>query len=325
MIVNTHGPFLRKGALMARQRVRGWCIAVITAVTVALFGAAPAQAKQIPEGDLPQALINYVLSPNAVAGANDWSCKPSKDKPYPVILLPGTFFNIGVNFVKIAPRLKNAGYCVFATNYGMTALSAGRVGGLKHIPESARELDAFVNKVLAATGAKKVDIVGHSQGGNVPMWWMKKMGNAHKVAHYVGWAPSSHGTSVNGIVTLAHELRLLGLAMPLTDVAQIRGVADQFYTSDYIKELWFDGPEVPPGPKYTVIITKYDWVVTPYYTQRLEGRDVNNILLQDRCPDDHASHIGLFNDDPTMQLTMNALADGPKDFQPVCRGYGLPA
>src|SRR5690606_38482453 len=203
----------RRGAPMACRSLRVLFTAVTSAVAITL-GAAPSHAaEKIPEGDLPQALVNYVASPDAVAGANDWSCKPSKDKPHPVVLLPGTFFNIGVNFVKIAPRLHNEGYCVFATNYGMTSVSLGRVGGLKHIPESAKELDVFVDKVLRATGAEKVDIIGHSQGGNVPMYWMKKMGNAHKVAHYVGWAPSSHGTSVDGVVTLAHKLRLLGFAM----------------------------------------------------------------------------------------------------------------
>jgi hypothetical protein len=309
---------------MARRSLRVLFTAVTSAVAITL-GAAPSHAaEKIPEGDLPQALVNYVASPDAVAGANDWSCKPSKDKPHPVVLLPGTFFNIGVNFVKIAPRLHNEGYCVFATNYGMTSVSLGRVGGLKHIPESAKELDAFVDKVLRATGAEKVDIIGHSQGGNVPMYWMKKMGNAHKVAHYVGWAPSSHGTSVDGVVTLAHKLRLLGFAMPIAEVGQIPGVLDQFYTSDYTKELWADGPEVPVGPKYTVIMSRYDVVVTPYETQKLSGRDVNNVVLQERCPQDPAGHVGLFNDEPTMQLTLNALADGPKNFQPECRGYGLP-
>jgi len=81
---------------------------------------------------------------------------------------------------------------------------------------------------------------------------------------------------------------------------------------------------VPAGPRYTVIATKYDRVVTPYYTQRLSGPGVTNIVLQDKCPFDTAGHVGLFNDDPTLQLTLNALADGPATFQPRCTGYGVP-
>lgn len=299
-------------------------LSALTASIVVLAGTVPAPAAAaLPEGDVPEALLNYVASPGAVRGANDWSCKPSAQHPNPVVLLPGTFFNLGANFVKAAPRLTNHGYCVFATNYGFTAASAGRVGGLAPIVSSAAQLDAFVQKVRTATGAAKVDIVGHSQGGNVPIWWMKKLGGAAQVAHYVGWAPSSHGTTVNGLVVLADTLALMGFVTGIGDIAQFPGVIDQTYTSDYTKDLWADG-NVPAGPRYTVIATKYDRVVTPYYTQRLSGPGVTNIVLQDKCPFDTAGHVGLFNDDPTLQLTLNALADGPATFQPRCTGYGVP-
>ncbi|MFZ3562071.1 esterase/lipase family protein [Streptomyces sp. BH055] len=300
--------------------------AVCASTVLTLSAALPAHAddaERLPEGGVAQALANYVSSPGAVAGANDWSCRPSAEHPEPVVLLPGTFFNIGANFVKAAPRLKNAGYCVYAMNYGFTSASLGRVGGLGPNRESAAQLDAFVDKTLASTGAKKVNIVGHSLGGNVPMWWMKKMGGAKKVDNYVGWAPSSHGTDLNGIVGLGSALNLMGFVTRLSDVGQFPGVIEQTATSEYTREMWADGDTVPDGPHYTVVMTKYDTVVTPYATQALKGKDVDNVLLQDACPDDRAGHMGLFNDDPTLQITMNALADGPADFRPRCRGYGL--
>jgi len=257
-------------------------------------------------------------------GANDWSCKPSSARPNPVVLVPATFANLGADFVKVSPRLRNNGYCVFATNYGFTGVSYGRVGGLASITSSAVELDAFVTEVRNATGAAKVDIVGHSQGGSVPIWWMKKMGGAAQVAHYVGWAPSSHGTTLDGLVTLGDTLNLLGFVTGIANVGQFPGVTDQMYASDYTKSLWADGNTVPAGPSYTVISTKWDRVVTPYYTQALAGANVHNVVLQDKCPYDTAGHVGLFNDHPTMQLTMNALADGPDTFQPACYGFGVP-
>lgn len=42
------------------------------------------------------------------------------------------------------------------------------VGGLTDIRDSAKELDAFVNKVLEATSATQVDVIGHSEGTVVP-------------------------------------------------------------------------------------------------------------------------------------------------------------
>ncbi|KNX36502.1 lipase family protein [Luteipulveratus halotolerans] len=301
-------------------------LAAAGAATALLAAAgAPAHAAELPEGGVPEALYRFAVSPDSTAGANDFSCKPTAEHPNPVVLLPGTFFNHGANFVKAGPRLKNAGYCTFAYNYGMTSISADRVGGLGSIKASAQELDAFVTKVLTSTGAKKVDIIGHSQGGSVPMWWIKKMGGASKTAHYVGWAPSSRGTSLNGIVALGDSLNLMGFVTGISNVGQFPGVIDQTYTSDYTRELFPNGSnDVPAGPKYTVISTKQDRVVTPYINQTLSGADVNNIVLQDKCPWDAAGHIGLFNDDPTLQMTMNALADGPKTFNPVCKGYGVP-
>lgn len=241
-----------------------------------------------------------------------------------MVLLPGTSANIGANFVKAAPRLKNNGYCVFGMNYGFTINSLGRFSGLGHITDSAKQLDTFVDKVRAATGARKVDLIGHSQGGNVPLWWIKKMGGAAQTAHYVGWAPSSHGSDLNGLENLAKELKLLGFINGFANLAQFPGVLEQASTSEYTKRLWSDGDTVPKGPDYTVISTKNDHVVTPYQSQRLNGPDVHNIVLQDKCAADPAGHVGLFNDDPTLQLTMNALADGSKNFQPRCEKFGVP-
>jgi len=42
------------------------------------------------------------------------------------------------------------------------------VGGLTDIRDSAKELDTFVDKVLEATGATQVDLIGHSEGTVVP-------------------------------------------------------------------------------------------------------------------------------------------------------------
>src|SRR5690606_28656694 len=101
-------------------------------------------------------------------------------------------------------------------------------------------------------------------------------------------------------------------------------VLDQLATSEYTRQLWSAGPTVPSGPKYTVITSRYDAVVTPPSSQALAGQGVTNILLQDRCPDDPTGHVGHAFDDPTMQLTVNALTDGPADFQPRCTGFGPP-
>ena len=76
----------------------------------------------------------------------------------------GTFANQDDNWQAASPLLANHGYCVFSFNYGGTSPTA-LVQGTGGIAASAGQLASFVTRVLAATGAAKVDLVGHSQGG----------------------------------------------------------------------------------------------------------------------------------------------------------------
>jgi triacylglycerol lipase len=53
-----------------------------------------------------------------------------------------------------------------------------------------------VNNVLEFTGAEKVSLVGHSQGGMMPRYWIKYLGGKDKVDDLVGIAPSNYGTEL---------------------------------------------------------------------------------------------------------------------------------
>ncbi|EME51337.1 esterase/lipase family protein [Amycolatopsis decaplanina] len=50
--------------------------------------------------------------------------------------------------------------------------------------QSAKELSAFVDEVLGATGVSKVDILGHSEGTLTPSYYVKFLGGASKVDKY---------------------------------------------------------------------------------------------------------------------------------------------
>ena len=76
---------------------------------------------------------------------------------------------MGDNWSYISPILAAHGYCVFALTYGLDPrLPIQVIGGTIPIEQSAPELGAFVDQVLAATGAAKVDLVGHSEGTFMP-------------------------------------------------------------------------------------------------------------------------------------------------------------
>jgi triacylglycerol esterase/lipase EstA (alpha/beta hydrolase family) len=298
-------------------------ISLLCAVALVMPTATPATAAtNYPIGGLGTAIINFITSPNAVAGANNWNCKPTAQHPYPVVLVPATGVNMGANWVALAPMLANAGYCVFSFNYGMTWLSLGRIGGLGDIRTSAGTMSTFVNKVLAYTGASKVDVVGHSQGGMMPNYYIKFLGGASKVHTTIGLSPSNHGTTLSGVVTLGSSLDILGFANALLWGFGVPGLQQQEAGSSFQRNL-FSGGDTVAGPRYVVIQTKHDAVVTPYTNAFLSGSNTTNILLQDQCPNDTVGHIGMFTDGPALQNVMNQLGPNDPNFKPSCSNYGV--
>src|SRR3954454_10058011 len=123
------------------NRIRRLAAATVTAVALIATGATAAPAAE-------------AVSP---PGANDFTCKPTAAHPSPVVLVHGTFEGATDNWATVSPQVKAAGYCVFALEDGDR--------GTGDIAASAGQLPRFVDAVLAATGASKVSLVGHSQGG----------------------------------------------------------------------------------------------------------------------------------------------------------------
>ncbi|MET9446900.1 alpha/beta fold hydrolase [Streptomyces cinerochromogenes] len=240
---------------------------------------------------VPAATASASDSAAPSSGWNDYSCKPSAAHPRPVVLVHGTLGNSVDNWLGLAPYLTSRGYCVYSLDYGQLP-GVPLFHGLGPIDKSAEQLSAFVDKVLAATGAAKADLVGHSQGGMMPRYYLKFLGGAAKVNALVGIAPDNHGTDLDG---LTHLLPYFPGAEDLLK-AGTPGLADQITGSAFLTKLNTGGDTVP-GVHYTVIATRYDEVVTPWRTQYLNGSDVRNVQLQDLCPLDLSEHlaIGLFD------------------------------
>ncbi len=293
----------------------------VVALLVAATACKPTPPGQLPIGGVSDAVAAYAANPNSVPGANNWSCQPTAAHPNPVVLVHATGVNLGANWVALSPMLKNAGYCVYAFNYGMTALSLGRIGGLGDIRDSAATLDAFVAQVRASTGAAKVDLVGHSQGGMMPHYYIENLGGAAEVGTFIGLSPSNHGTSLSGIVTLGANLNAMGFANTLLWGFGVPALAQQAAGSSFQTDLFGNGDTVA-GPRYVVIQTRYDLVVTPHTQSFLSGPNVTNILIQDQCPFDPVGHVGMFLDSPVLQNVMNQLGANAANFQPTCSGYG---
>src|SRR5699024_12326196 len=113
-----------------------------------------------------------------------------------------------------APLLKSAGYCVCTFNFGNpSGVAQMPVQAIGDIHGSGRELADTVDRVVAATGAEEVDLVGHSQGaGALPDYYINELGGADKVHSRVGLAPST-GTTLSSRVYCPPQAPILGPAL----------------------------------------------------------------------------------------------------------------
>jgi triacylglycerol lipase len=245
-----------------------------------------------------------------LAGANDWNCKPSAAHPRPVVLVHGLLATAAENWSYVSPRLASAGYCLFALTYGERP-DFPYFGGILPMEESAQELDTFVDRVLEATGATEVDLVGHSEGTVMPQWWLKFLGGAAVTNHYVAITPIYQGTTLLGTDLLLKAGRNAAPGALLAILGGLRlvcGSCDQFVRgSDFLQELYGDGVVAVPGVTYTTIMTRFDELVVPYTSGYLGSPAATNIVLQDVCPLDFSEHLAVAFDPVVMQMVLNAL------------------
>ncbi|WP_434588265.1 esterase/lipase family protein [Streptomyces sp. A5-4] len=253
----------------ALRPVAALLLAVVATVTPAVTATASAAA------------------PAPTSGWNNYACQPSAAHPRPVVLVHGTFGNSVDNWLGLAPYLVKRGYCVFSLDYGQLP-DVPFFHGLGPIDKSAEQLNVFVDKVLATTGAPKADLVGHSQGGMMPRHYLKFLGGAAEVNALIGIAPDNHGTTLLGLTKLLPFFP--GIEGLLT--TKTPALADQMAGSPFLTRL-NQGGDTVPGVRYTVIATRYDEVVTPYRTQFLSGPGVRNVLLQDLCGVDLSEHVAI--------------------------------
>ena len=299
---------LSRGLLVAWAAMRARRVLLLPAISVLLAFAFATPAFAQVEAPPPP-------------GAND-ACKPGQD-PTPVVLVHGTFANRFINFIRIAPDLESHGYCTWALNYGCTTngFSCGRGA----IQGSARELRRFIERVQRRTGATQVSIVGHSQGGLMPRYYIKFLSGKDEVEDMVSLSASNHGT----------DNPLAPFSVDCTACRQQHPYRGAF------TERVNRGDETPGPIAYTQIQTRFDETVVPYYsayladgenpdndyngpeTLRLNGPSTTNYCLQDHYPADFSEHNTIAGDPNALTVVRDALgrsgpAEPPPEADTVC-------
>jgi triacylglycerol esterase/lipase EstA (alpha/beta hydrolase family) len=290
-------------------RRAGLAAVATSAVTLALASVlvAPARAAtRLPVNwDFTVGATATALTPDTPPpGANNWSCQLTAAHPDPVILVNGTFANMDDNWQAASPLLADNGYCVYAFNYGGISPTSP-IQGIGDIATSAGQLGTFVVAVLAATGASRVDLVGHSQGGMMPRYYLNFLGGAGKVNDFVALAPSNYGTTLDGLTEFAS---LLGVSSeingPLSSVCE--ACVQQERGSAFLANL--NATPTVAGVHYTVIESVDDEVVTPYTNAFLPAAsNVTNIRVQNQCLLDGSDHLEIAADPIALADVLNAL------------------
>jgi triacylglycerol esterase/lipase EstA (alpha/beta hydrolase family) len=245
-------------------------------------------------------------------GANDPSIKVTAEHPLPIILLNGTVATQGENWGVGAAVLADAGYKVYTFNYGnITNDPNFPIQATDDIRQSGRQLAAEVKRVLAETGAPKVILIGHSQGGGIlPAYYINNLGGAEKVSQLIGIAPSNHGTDLDGLIGL-QDLPILGPLLIATANIVGQALEQQAVGSPFQQEVYGNG-DTRPGVLYTTIASTNDEVVTPYTQQALSGPNVTNIVIQDLYPGLPAGHLGVVLSPQVWSVVLDALASNPQ-------------
>lgn len=224
--------------------------------------------------------------------------KAAKRKP--VLLVPGTTLDPATEFSWNYERdFEQRGFPFCALTSPGNAMADIQVNG---------QLVARAIRAMHRRTGRKVQIVGHSQGGMVPRWALKYWPETRKlVDDLVGMAASNHGALQADGACLA-----AGCAP---------AIWQQQPDSNFMTAL-NSGPETFKGISYTSVYTRFDEVVQPNLdaetgsTSLRTGKgERTNVAVQDICPASVVDHIGAGTYDPVVHaLVIDALTHkGPAD------------
>ncbi|MFC0504572.1 lipase family alpha/beta hydrolase [Micromonospora costi] len=266
-----------------------------TALTVALTTAAvllaPAAAGAAPAPDRAAA----APAPHRAAAAPPDRAVATTAAARTVIVVGG-LSGIAAAYEPLAARLRADGHRVFV--YQLPGL------GLGDITASARAFAGYVDQVRAVTGAATVDLVGHSEGGLVSRYYLKRLGGTAAVGRYVSLGSPQYGTYV------ANILAFLGLG----SCAGVVACQQMSIGSAFLADL--NAGDDTPGPvRYTAVRTLQDELVRPVDNATLRD-GATNVLIQAYCPLRVVGHLGLVLDGTTYTVVRDALAGAP--VNPSC-------
>ncbi len=172
----------------------------------------------------------------------------------PVLIIHG-FLGTRGSMYMLERRLVQDGLVCVSFNLGTL--------NVRDIRRSAFLIHRKIERILAQTPSQRIDIIGHSMGGLIGLYYVKKLGGSARVRKLILLGTPVRGTwiALAGVLTLGlwstSSWQLLPRSRFLDELAQ--------------------GP-MPPGVEVTTIAAARDWVV-PLPTTRLTGASAATVPL----------------------------------------------
>jgi hypothetical protein len=172
----------------------------------------------------------------------------------PVVLIHG-FMGTRGSMYPLERRLEEDGFCVLSFNLGVI--------NLRDIRTSAFRIQRKIEAILADTGVEEIDIIGHSMGGLIGLYMIKKLGAHKRVKRFILLGSPVNGTwvALAGIATVGAYSASTWQILP---------------RSRFLDEL-HKGP-IPGDVEVHSVSAARDWVCPPSST-RLRGSEAHSVNL----------------------------------------------
>lgn len=164
----------------------------------------------------------------------------------PILLIHGFLGTRGSMYL-LERRLVDDGYCVFSFNLGTL--------NSRDIRRSAFLIHRKIERILAQTPWEQIDVLGHSMGGLIGLYYIKKLGGHSRVRKLI-----MMGTPING--TWAALAGIFTLGLWSTSSWQL------LPRSRFLDEL--NQGSLPPEVDVYTVAAARDWVC-PLPSTRLRG------------------------------------------------------
>ena len=152
-------------------------------------------------------------------------------------------------------RLTRDGVCVFSFNLGPF--------NVRDIRASAFLIHRKIESILRQAPVQKIDIIGHSMGGLIGLYYIKRLGGASKVRKLIMMGTPMTGTwaALAGVATVGLWSASSWQILP---------------GSRFLKDL-AEGP-LPPEVEYYTVAAVRDWVC-PLPSTKLDGATALTVPL----------------------------------------------